>query len=144
MITKSKFIDLCREKISNDVKFTETHTDRTDYGCDNVIFRTCLECTSTDEKTTYARYTNTGDDVTVQVYISRRWVDTNSVFAFKRHIKKATRQLHEFMRIRNKAYDLPESFRLKMVVQLIDRCAPSSIQQCIKELQKKYPEQGTK
>ena len=88
--------------------------------------------------------TNDNGNVTMQVHYAEIWVDVKSVFAFKRHIKKATKQLHEFMRIRDKASDLPQKYRLELAEQLIGRCAPSSIQQCIKELQKKYPEQETK
>jgi hypothetical protein len=142
MIKKSKFIDLCREKISADVRFTETHN--TMISDPSVIYYTCLECTDFDGTTTYARYTNDNGNVTMQVHYDEVWVDVKSVFAFKRHIKKATRQLHEFMRIRNKASDLPPKYRMELAEQLIGRCAPSAIQQFIKELQKKYPEQGTK
>ena len=142
MITKSKFIDLCREKISNDVRFTETHD--TMISDPSVIYYTRLECTDFDGKTTYARYTNDSDKVTMQVHCADGWVDANSVFAFKRHIKKATRQLHYFMRLRNMAGNLSQTYRLELAEQLIGRCAPSAIQQFIKELQKIYPEQGTK
>lgn len=142
MITKSKFIDLCREKISADVSFTETHN--TLISDPSVIYYTCLECTDFDGKTTYARYINDNDKVTMQVHYADGWVDANSVFAFKRRIKKATRKLHLFMRLRDKLGNLPQTYRLELAEQLIGRCAPSVIHQFIKELQKKYPEQGTK
>lgn len=142
MIKKSKFIDLCREKISNDVRFTETHD--TMMSDPSVIYYTRLECTNFDGTTTYARYINDNGNVTMQVHYAQVWVDVKSVFAFKRHIKKATTQLHEFIRIRSKASDLPQKYQLELAKQLIGRWAPSAIQQFIKELQKKYPDQGTK
>lgn len=67
-----------------------------------------------------------------------------SVHADEDGFKKATRKLHLFMRLRNKLANLPQTYRLELAEQLIGRCAPSVIQQLIKELQKKYPDQGTK